>query len=194
MGWLIGLAVVAALMFLPLGFSAIYRKADSGVWVLVGPLRFKVYPGNKKQNEKTKKQQTVKSDSNEQKGGSYQSFRLVFRTITEFLGELRQKIRVKRLELKVILAGDDPGDLAVNYGRACAALGTVTPQLEGLFVIKKRSLEVECDFTAEQTCIYARIDATITLIRPLHLLSRNGMKILKHLLELKKLRKGGAQL
>ena len=191
MGWLIGLAAVGALMFLPLGFSAIYREADSGVWVLIGPVRFRVFPGNKKGKDKKQKHPT--KNENGKKGGSYQDFQLVFRTIVEFLSEFRRKIRVKRLELKVILAGDDPSDLAVNYGRACAALGSLTPQLERLFVIKKRDLEVECDFNAEKTCIYARIDATISLVRTLHLLSRHGMKILKHLLELKKIRKGGAQ-
>ncbi len=191
MGWLIGLAVVAATLFLPLGFSAIYRKSDPGVWLLIGPLRFRVYPGNKKGK---KPQKTTSEKKDQTKGGSYRDFWPVVRTIVEFLSEFRRKIRVRRLELKVILAGDDPSDLAVNYGRAWAALGSLTPQLERLFVIKKRNLEVECDFVAEETLIYARIDATISVLKTLHLLSRHGIKVLKHLLELKKLRKGGAQL
>ena len=193
MGWLIALAVIAATMFLPLGFSAIYRQSDSGVWVLVGPFRFRVYPGNKKE-EKTQNAVSEKKKKNETKGGSYRDFQPVVRTIIEFLGEFRQKIRVKRLELKVVLAGGDPSDLAVNYGRAWAALGNLMPHLERLFVIKKRNLEVECDFIADETLIYARIDATISVLKTLHLLSRHGIKILKNLLELKKLRKGGAEL
>lgn len=196
MGWLIGLAIVIAFLFLPLGFSAIYRQADPGVWLLIGPLRFRVYPGNKKekmpQNQKKVTSENRKKDKI--KGGSYQDFLPVVRTIIEFLGEFRRKIRVRRLELKVILAGGDPSDLAVNYGKAWAALSNLQPHLERLFVIKKRNLEVECDFAAEETLIYARIDATISVVKTLHLLSRHGVKILKHLLELKKLRKGGAQL
>ena len=193
MGWLVALAILAATFFLPLGFSAIFRKSDPGVWLLIGPFRFRVYPGNKKE-KKTQKSTSENKKKDEKKGGSYWNFQPVVRTIMEFLSEFRRKIRVKRLELKVILAGDDPGDLAVNYGRVWAVLGSLTPQLERLFVIKKRNLEVECDFTAEETLIYARIDATISVVKTLHLLSRHGIKILKHLLELKKLRKGGAQL
>ena len=193
MGWLIALAIVAATLLLPIGFSAIYRQSDPGVWLLIGPFRFRVYPGNKKE-EKLQKGTSGKRKKEETRGGSYRDFLPVVRTIIEFLGEFRRKIRVKRLELKVILAGDDPSDLAVNYGKAWAALGNVVPQLERLFVIKKRNLEVKCDFLAEETLIYARIDATISVIKTLHLLSRHGIKILKHLLELKKLRKGGAQL
>lgn len=190
--WLIALAAVASLLFLPLGFSAIYRQNDPGVWLLIGPLRFRVYPGNQKRKSKKSNQEKEKKDTS--KGGSYKDFWPVVRTIYAFLGEFRRKILVRRLELKVILAGDDPADLAVNYGRAWAALGSLIPQLERLFVIKKRNLEVECDFTAEETLIYARIDVTLTVARTLHLLSKHGIRIIKQLLELKKLRKGGAQL
>lgn len=192
MGWLIALAIVVSVLFLPLGFSAIYRQDNPGVWLLIGPLRFRVYPGNKK--EEHGKGAYKKEKKSKPKGGSYKDFLPVVHTIYSFLGEFRRKIRVKRLELKVVLAGDDPADLAMNYGRAWAALGSLTPQLERLFVIKKRNLEVECDFTAEETLIYARIDATLTVVRTLHLLSKHGIKIIKQLLELKKLRKGGAQL
>ena len=193
MGWLIGLAIIASSLFLPIGFCAIYRQSDPGVWVIVGPVRFRVYPGNKKK-EKPKKQNTENKENHRSKGGSYRDFLPIVRTIVEFLSEFRRKIRVRRLELKLVLAGDDPSDLAVNYGRAWGALGSLMPQIERLFVIKKRDLEVECDFTAEETLIYARIDATISILKTLHLLSRHGAKILKHLLELKKLRKGGARL
>jgi hypothetical protein len=192
MGWLITSAVISVTLFLPLGFSAVYRMSDPGIWLLVGPFRFRVYPGKKKEN-KSQKSVSDNKENNETKGGSYRDFQPVVRTIVDFLGEFCQKIRVKRLELKVVLAGGDPSDLAVNYGRAWAALGNLIPQLERLLVIKKRNLEVECDFIAEETLIYARIDATISVMKTMHLLSKHGIKILKNLLELKKLRKGGAQ-
>ena len=192
MGWLIGLAVLLLILLLPLGFRFVYRESQSGVWVLIGPLRFRVYPAQKSKKKATSKKSADKP--NKQKGGSYRDFLPVLKTVLEFLGEFRRKVRVKRLDLKMILAGDDPCDLAVNYGRAWAALGSLVPQLERLFTIKKRNLEVECDFAAEETLIYARVDATISVIRVLHLLSRHGIKVLKQLVELKKLRKGGAQL
>jgi len=192
MGWLIALAVLLSLGFLPLGFCAIYRESNPGVWLLIGPLKFRVYPGKPK-DEKSRSQKSAKKEEST-KGGGVRDFQPVVRTILEFLDHFRRKIRVKCLEFKVILAGNDPSDLAVNYGRAWAALGSVMPQIERLFVIKKRNIEVECDFLAEQTLVFARLDATITVFRTLHLLSRHGIKAIKQLLELKKLRKGGAQL
>ena len=196
--WLIVLAVLLGLAFLPLGFRAVYRQDNPGVWLLIGPLKFRVYPGKpKKKAEKQSQksdQKKDKSDSESDRGRSYRDFLPVIRTIIEFLDQFRRKIRVNHLEMKLILAGDDPSDLAVNYGRAWAALGSLMPQLERLFVIKKRNLEIECDFTSQETVIFARADVTITLARTLHLLSRHGIKVLKQLLKLKKLRKGGAQL
>lgn len=192
---LIILAVLTGLAFLPLGFRAVYRQSQPGVWLLVGPLKFRVYPGKKKEKEpeKTEKKKSQKKEKS-QKGGSWQDFQSVIKTILEFLEQFRRKIRVNDLELKLTLAGDDPCDLALNYGRAWAALGNLMPLLEQCFVIKKRDVEVQCDFTSDKTRIYARADVTITLARALHLLSRHGIKVIKDLLKLKKLRKGGAQL
>lgn len=191
MGWLIALAVLSGLAFLPLGFRAIYRDSGTGVWVLIGPLSFRVYPRKPKApkpKEKQKKtaKKTNKSENKSTKGGSYRNFEPIVRTVLEFLGQFRKRIRVKNLTLKLILAGDDPSDLAVNYGRAWAILGNLIPQLERVFVIKKRNIEAECDFTADKTVIFARLDATITLGRTVHLFSLHGLKILKHLLKLKK--------
>lgn len=193
MGWLIAAAIICGLAFLPIGFRAVYRQDAPGVWLLIGPFKLRVYPKTKSK-EKPPATKTKSSPKPSQKGGSYKDFQPVISTVTEFLGEFRRKIRVNHLELKMILAGDDPADLAVNYGRAWIALGNLMPQLERLFIIKKRNLEVECDFTATETRIFARLDATITLARTVHLLTRHGAKVLKELLKLRKLQKGGAKL
>lgn len=189
MVWLIILAVLCGLAVFPLGFSAEYRENDPGVWLLIGPFKFRVYPGK----DKTKKKESKSREFQSPKGGSYRDFEPIVREIIAFLGQFRRKIRIRDLQLKLTLAGDDPCDLAVNYGRAWAALGALIPPLERLFVIKRRDLSVDCDFTDDKTRIYAKVIATITLGRTLHLLSRHGIKVIKQLLELKKLQKGGAQ-
>lgn len=193
MGWLIALLVLLSLLFLPLGFCAIYRRSNAGVWLLIGPFKLRVFPGNKKEKS-AKQEKTSATDSSRSKGGSFRDFQPVAQTILQFLEEFRKKIRVKNLELRLVLAGNDPSDLAVNYGRTWAAVGSLIPQLERFLVIKKRNIQVECDFLADETLIYARLDATITIIRALQLLSVHGLKIIKQLMNLKKLRKGGAEL
>ncbi len=189
MGWLIAAAILLCLALIPVGFSAVYNEKTFRVWLLIGPIRLHVYPKKKKR----KREKTDNTHNDIKKGGSYRAFLQVIKPIFEFLDHFRRKIRVNKLELKLTLAGDEPDKLAVNYGRAWAALGNLMPHLERAFVIKHRDVDVACDFDALETLIYARLDATITVARATHLLSRHGIKILKELGELKKLRKGGAQ-
>lgn len=199
-GWLIALAVVATLACLPLGVSALYNTDGPMIRVIIGPVRFTVFPRKKKeQNSKTKNQaqpKKRKAASQKQepskKGGSYTDFLPLVRTVLDFLGACHRRLRVKRLELKLIMAGGDPAALAINYGRAWAAVGNLMPHLERLFVIKKRDVEVEVDFTAQTTLVYARLDITITLGRLLALSVFHGSRALRQFINITNQRKGGA--
>jgi hypothetical protein len=66
------------------------------------------------------------------------------------------------------------------------------PQLERFLVIKKRDVEVECDFTASETTILARLDLTITLGRILSLAVRYAIRALREFIKINQKRKGGA--
>ncbi len=125
-------------------------------------------------------------------GGSWTDFLPLVKTGLHFLGDFRRKLRVKRLDLKLIMAGGDPGNLALNYGRAWAAVGNLMPQLERWFVIGKRNVEVECDFTGTETKVDARLDISITLGRLVALTVSYGLRVLKEYLSIQKKRKGGA--
>lgn len=199
MGWLIALGVLLVLGCLPLGISGIYEAAGPIANLLIGPVRIALFPRKKKEKEVPAKQEkpkeTVKSEqatSGEKKGGSFTDFLPLVQIATDFLGDFRRKLRIKRLEMHLCMAGGDPCDLAINYGRAWAAVGNLMPQLERLFVIKKRDIQVCCDFTQTTTTIYVRADITITLGRLLSLLLRYGWRALKEYLKITNKRKGGA--
>ena len=200
MGWLIVLTILFLLAILPLGVSAKYDSGGVKVGLIAGPVRLTLVPGMKKdKKEKPKeKKKEPKKEGNVQKkaekkpGGKLTDFLPLVQTALEFLGDFRRKLRVNVLEMKIILAGGDPADLAINYGKAWAALGNLWPRLERLFVIKKRDVEVECDFVADQTYIYARLDLTITLGRLLFLAVRYGIRALRQYLDIMNSRKGGA--
>ena len=202
-GWLIAAGILILLAILPLGVSAAYDEDGARVRVIAGPVRVKVYPANKEKKEKEEKPKKPKkkapaakkepAKSAPKKGGSFRQFLPLVRTALDFLGDFRRKLRVNRLDVDLVLAGDDPCDLAVNYGKTSGALGALMPQLERLFVIKKRSVEVNCDFTSDMTRITARLDITITLGRLLGLVLVYGVKILRQYLTIMKTRKGGAK-
>ncbi len=194
MGWLIALVVLTGLALMPLGVKAIYSDKGLGIWILAGPLPIRVYPdsGDKKiQKEKAKSKPQAASGAGK-KGGSLKEFLPMLRTAVAFLGDLCRKLRVRRLDMLLVMGGDDPCDLAVAYGRAWAAAGNILPQLEQIFVIKKRDVKVACDFTSDNTRIYLRLDLTITLFRLLHLIIKYGLRAFKEYKQMKNQRKGGA--
>ena len=200
MGWLIALAVITLLAVLPLGISAQYDADGVQLWVIAGPVRLRLIPGKKKTKDtekpkeeaKKKKAEMPAAEKTEKKGGSVTDFIPLVRVVFDFLADFRRKLRVNILELKIVLAGGDPCDLAVNYGKACAAVAALDPQLERFFVIKKKDVRVQCDFEEEKTLIVARLDLTITLGWLIIQLIRHGSRALKELLKIMKLRKGGA--
>lgn len=193
MWWLIIVGVVLLILLMPVGIRGRYNDNGGIAWVTVGPFRFLLYP-NKRGDKKASEVVAEFAKKKTVKGGKLSDFYPLFGDIIELLAELRRKLRVKRLVFKVILAGDDPCDLAVNYGKAWTALGNLMPRLEQFLVIRKRDLEVECDFTADKTLIYADIHITISFVRLIGIVLINGTRIMKKYLSIIEKRKGGANL
>lgn len=200
MGWLIFLAILIGLGCLPLGVRLRYDEDGPLAAVLLGRLPIVLYPvpgwlkkltsrekkpgENKPKEEKPKKEKPQKAAENPQ-GGSWKKFLPLVQLGLHFLGDFRRKLRVNRLVLRLTLAGDDPCDLAVNYGRAWAAVGNLLAALERAFVIQKRDVEVQCDFLGEETKVVFAMDLTITLGRVLGLLVKYGIRAVKILLKMK---------
>lgn len=207
MGWLIALGILVLLAITPVGVHARYNSDGILLRAIVGPVKITLLPRKKKEKKRESTEKPVKPKKekvpkqkkkpdkpadNQEKGGSVTDFLPLLQLVFDFLGEFRRKLRVNRLELKLVLAGGDPCNLAVNYGKAWAAVGNLMPQLERFFVISKRDVEVECDFTAGQTLIIARLDLTITIGRLLSMAVRYGIRAVREYLKIINKRKGGA--
>lgn len=209
MGWGVFFVCLVVLALLPLGIRGSYDQTGFTVRVIAGPVKITLFPRkNRKRKPKTtdssektteettkapsekKRPETEKDEPGMQSGGSLERFVPWIRLALDFLGALRRKIRLDNLYLHVVLAGDDPCDLAVNYGRAWAAVGDLLPKLERIFVIRKRDIQVGCDFAAEEITVAARGDMTMTLGRTLCLGTIYGIRALKIFLTMK--REGGA--
>lgn len=212
MGWIIALTILVLLAILPLGASVLYDAEGARVRVVAGPLKIQVFPMKKKpkkdkpKKEKTKKTKAQKPEAEDNKeapkkpapkpqtGGFWTDFLPLVRVALDLLNDLRCKLRVDHLKLHMTMAADDPCDLAINYGRMNASLAGLIAQLERFLVIKKRDVHIDCDFTASQTVILARLDLTITLGRILSVAVRYGIRALTTFLKIKKQREGGADL
>lgn len=200
MSWLVGILIFLGIILLigaiPLGVRGRYDENGPLVQLLLGPIPWQVYPLKKKKREKNKKpaKTAKKKEKTEKKGGSVRDFLPLVRIVFEFLGDFRRKLRVKNLKLSIVLAGADPCDLAVNYGKLQGAVAGLDPQLERFFVIKNKRIHIGCDFEADQTVILADAAMTLTVGRLLALGGRHGLKVIKEFIKMKNKSKGGAMI
>ena len=215
MGWWITLGIVTLLAILPLGVRVHYDAGGPLVKIVLGPLKLTVFPRPKKEPKQEKKQKPKakpeekkaaeaenlpkppqappeEKQAKKEKGGSLTDFLPFVKLAFDFLGDFRGKLRLEELYLRLILASDDPCDLAVNYGKTWTAVGNLLPALERWFVIKKRDVEVECDFTASETKVIARLEITITLGRLLSLVAVYAFRGIREFIVFRNKRKGGA--
>lgn len=217
MGWLVAFGIAFFLAVLPLGIWIKYDSHGPLVRVVCGPIKVTVFPRPKKEKkekeEPVKKQEKKEKPAEEEnlpkppqppveekpkpekkeKGGSLLDFLPLVKTALDFLGDFRRKLRIDELYLRLILGSSDPCDLAVNYGKTWAAVGNLIPAMERWFVIKKRDVEVECDFTASKALVIARIQITMTLGRLISLIAVYAVRALKEFLNIRNKRKGGAE-
>lgn len=176
MWWIIPVAiaaVIAGLAFLPVGLRVIYDKEGLTVKLLIGVIPYKLNLteiNEKKYERRMKLRQKMEENPDYEPriirpNGTLREFFPLLDLYLQLLFNKKYKLRVKLLELKLTMANDDPFDLAMNYGKAWAIISGLMPQLERFLNIKKRRLDVGCDFLAEETMIYARADLLIPLAR-----------------------------
>lgn len=176
MWWIIPVAIVAVitgLAFLPVGLRAVYDTDGLTVKLLVGVIPYKLNLteiNERKYERRMKLKQKMEENPDYEPriirpNGTLREFFPLLDLYLQLLFNEKYKLRVKLLELKLIMANDDPFDLAMNYGKAWTIINSLMPQLERFLNIKKRRLDVSCDFLAEETMIYARADLLIPLAR-----------------------------
>ena len=199
--WMTLLVIFAVLVLIgciPVGVDARYGADGIFLAAKIGPFRLQLLPQKPKKKKKkpAKKQQPAakpakKKPAEKKKNpllsGGVDGLMQLLTLALDTLGDLRRKLRVNELTLHVTVPGsDDPAKAAMNYGRAWAAIGALTPAMERLFVIIKRDIRPELDYNETQMKADAHLVTTITIGRSLALALRAGVGFLKILNERKK--------
>ena len=188
MWWIIVLAVLVGLAFFPLGIIVIQDEKGPHFFATLWFIRIPIYSTAEGRRKIAQLTQEVKTQaktiageviSGEKDRSIVKDFLVFLRSCLLFVLELKNKMVIRRLEVKVVLADDYPAELALSYGKGWALLGNLMPFVERFFRIRKRNLEVECDFTAKQTRVYARAFFTITLSKAIVLICTQGVQFAK---------------
>lgn len=178
-------ALITIVIIFPVGVRVRYQDDALKMWYTIGPIRLLRYPEDDDAHEKRKNSKinvrTVLNEpikANRRYDNVIGDFWAELKTTLELFWFLRPKLRIKRLVLKLHLAGEDPAALALQYGGAWAAIGGLLPLLEEAFVLKKRQLDVDCNFNGGTTSLDAKLDITIGLGRLLWCLVRYSIDVL----------------
>lgn len=151
-GWIIALCVLAVLL-LRIGVQVQYGRPGLAVRLRIGPKYVQIFPARKKR----RKEQKVGTRATEQKqtkpsskGGTLELIRaflpLVLRTVKRLCG----KLRVDKLELILTAGAEDPGDAALQYGRANAVLGSLWQPIVNTCHVVDGHARVDVDFNAKK--------------------------------------------
>ena len=188
MGWriflcavLVLLAVLVFAIFLPVGVRVRYQQGVLKLWYTLGPFRLLWYPENPEEKKEKGSKLNIRTILNEpiKANRKYDNvlgdFWAELKTTLGLFWHLRPKLRIKRFVLNLTLGGKDPSSAALQYGAAWAGIGSLFPLLEEAFILKKRKLNVDCDFSSSTTTLEVKLDLTIGLGRLILCLVRYSM-------------------
>lgn len=172
------LAVIAffvIIALLRLGVIAEYSEDGFEMKAIAGPVRIQLVPAKEaepksKDNKSSKKKKTKKKSSvsasetkKQKKGGAVEKVKTVLPTALQTVGRFFKHIKINELTICYAISGDDPYNIAMNYGYASGALGYIAPILNRNFKIKKWDVNVYPCFTEPEETMYIKAKATIAV-------------------------------
>ena len=184
MGWIAGGILLVLLAMMPIRLLIAYSLQSFSVKLKIGFVTFAVLPKQVKKQCKTpnKVNAAPSSEGSEpakKRKINFQDYLPLLRLVLDLLAKLRRKAVVRQLNFLLILAGGDPSDLAVQYGRAQGVFAALLAQVENAFHVQNRKVYVECDFTADKTVLDGFIDFSISFGKLLLFAAKYGTLILR---------------
>ena len=146
------LGVLLLLLCLPAGVHLRYSAAGMALKLVYGPIRLRLLPSKGKKKKKKEKKPKEKPAPKEpepvknateapKKGGNLKDLMEYVPIGLDLLNAIRRRLLMRKLVLLVNLAGNDPCDLALLYGKANAGVACALPLLERCFRIRHRDVQ-----------------------------------------------------
>ena len=196
-GLIIAAAILALLFLLgciPLSGGGEYSSAGASLWLRLGPVRITLLP-RKQKTQKQRKEKSPQKPERPQKakperqkptlGGSLAYAKALLPLALECARRVWGAIYLNTLYLELQVGAEDPGEAAMAYGRANAALGAIWTPLVRAFHVKDGHARVNLDFDRKEPALYARAELSIRLGQALWLGLYFGLKALRALLRVK---------
>ncbi len=98
------------------------------------------------------------------------------------MGQFRRALRVDRFLLDCAIATGDAAKTAMAYGAAAAGVGMFLPLLEENLRVRKKDIQVICDFEGTESQIFLEVQVSALVFQLLII----GIKVLRGFLRLQK--------
>lgn len=191
MGWILSILLAILLLFLllivlllcsPLTVELLWKEERPGLKVGIGPVRVDVLWLQKKMKpwlDKRKQKAALKGKKPKEEKkkepwytpGNLEKKLDLLRTwaqpVRNALVRLGKKLRLCRLEVDMVVAGEDPGSTGMLYGWGCTLLGGLCGAIESCCTIRHGRVTLTPDFASGQKSIEADV---VVSIRIWHLL------------------------
>ena len=195
------LLLLAVILLTPAGVRFRYDRGDLSLLVRFGPLKLQIFPRKEKKPPRRKPEETKeepekpkpkkKAEKKPRAKINREQILYSLETLPPILGRALKRtgrrLRLTPLKVHLLVAGPDPADTALLYGRLEAALGAALPALHRLVRIKDQDVRLFLDFQREQMDLIADVGLSL---RPWDLVSvglRAGGSLLKWYLRFRKL-------
>ncbi len=189
------IALIAALLFLPVGVSGAYDFGEASLKILVGPAKIALLPRKKKEpspgTEKPKKKKKGKKEKphKEKAPITFEIIRDYIRLAVDALNRFRVRLTIRDVHIWYLAAAKDPCDAALSYGRSAAAVTGLMDILRCGFNVQKEDLRFAVDFLEEKPRFGVGGTLTIRIGQVLYIGLRAGIDFLKIVFKQRRLRK-----
>ncbi|GEM_PF-6390757 len=189
---LIVLAIVFGLAMIVFGISLLFIE----IWLeydadgfrsvgRIGPFRLDLAKVSDRFSEKHIEQSGggVISEKNPKKPsvkGKLSEFQPLIRGFFEAFGKFIKHFRVHRLYMDLTVGGTDPFEIAMDYGKIAALVGTLFPLTKSVLEQKGTDINVGFDFALDETTVSCSADMRIRIIWFLAAVLGPMMKIRKN--------------
>ncbi len=171
--------LLCAVLITPIHIRAAYDQGEISAGLQYGPLKRQLYPEKEKAEEAAKDTKKAKKKSAQEKpDGEAAEKKKGFRVnraqilyslekLPPILGKaLRRtgrRLRFRTLKLHLLVAGADPADTAVLYGKLEAALAAGLPAIHRLVRIQDQDIRLFLDFQREEMDCIADVGVSIRI-------------------------------
>lgn len=191
------IAVITFLLFISVSLYIDYKEDEFKVWVRYLFIKIPVYPRNKKkrkskktEEKKPEKQDKQPEEKKEKKenfftstaksegvGAIIEILSKIIEIVKDFSSSTLKHLKVKKLKLDVISAGEDAADAALNFGYACSVIYPALGALSGLIrFLKIPDVNITVDYDKKETSSSLMIQFKMRLFFLLAVILKYGIK------------------